>query len=51
MGRLVQLFDHLLQKQAFLTADSVLVILNEQLLNIFLQQFATAFQYGLTHKM
>jgi len=47
----MQLFDHLLQKHAFLAADSVLVILNKQLLNILFQQFTTAFQYSLTHKI
>lgn len=49
MRSLMKLLDHLLQEQALLPADSVLVIPDKQLLNVFLQHLAATLQYGLAH--
>lgn len=51
MRGLMKFFDHLLQKHILLPADAMLVIPDQQLLNVFLQHFATTLQYGLTHKI
>ncbi|MNC46382.1 hypothetical protein D3C75_954030 [compost metagenome] len=45
----MQLFNHLLQKHVILAADSVLIVLNEHLVNVLLEQLTATFQYLLIH--
>ncbi|HFL3236856.1 TPA: hypothetical protein ACG3KH_004314, partial [Clostridioides difficile] len=49
MRSLNQFLDHLLQKHAVLAADSILIILQNHLMDVFFEQLAATFQYLLIH--
>jgi hypothetical protein len=43
---LMQFLDHFPQQHVFLSVQAVLIVLDEQILHVFLEQFAFAFQFS-----